>query len=198
MAKEVMLERGFAFGMTNGTLRASLFEDDVRDTILNQLNVITSIRNIQNVERVRTRGIEFSATASDAGVKGLDLTGNLTFTRPRILENAGDPLTVGKEWVRIPRVRLNLGAAYRPNDKWMASLAVRHSGRKFANTDNSDTNPDTFGGVSAFTVWDAKATYRVARNVEASFGIDNLSDEKYYVFHPYPGRTFFGELRATF
>lgn len=200
LAKEFTLERGFAVGMTTGTLRTSVFEDDIRDTILSQTNVtvVPNVTNIQNIDRVRTRGIEFSATANDLGVKGLDLTGNLAFTRSRIVENTNNPATVGKTWVRIPRVRLNLIGAYRPNEKWMTSLAVRHSGRKYANLDNSDINPDTFGGVSTFTVWDAKATYGVTKNVEASFGVDNLSNEKYYVFHPYPGRTFFGELRATF
>lgn len=200
LAKEFTVERGFAVGMTSGTLRTSVFEDDIDDTILSQTNVLVvpNVTNIQNIDRVRTRGIEFSATANDAGVRGLDLTANAAFTRSTILENPNNPATIGKNWVRIPRVRLNLIGAYRPNDKWMTSLAMRHSGRKFANLDNSDTHPDTFGGTSTFTVWDAKATYRLTKSIEASFGIDNLSDEKYFVFHPYPGRTFFGELRATF
>jgi iron complex outermembrane receptor protein len=29
-------------------------------------------------------------------------------------------------------------------------------------------------------------------------GIDNLSNKKYYVYHPYPGRTIVGELHASF
>jgi iron complex outermembrane receptor protein len=200
LAKEFTVERGFAFDMTAGTLRTSVFEDDIRDTILSQTNVtvVPNVTNIQNIDRVRTRGIEFSVTANDLGIKGFDLTGNLAYTRSKILENTNNPATVGKNWVRIPRVRMNLIGAYRPNEKWMTSLAVRHSGRKYVNLDNSDVNPDTFGGASTFTVWDAKATYRVAKNLEASFGIDNLTDERYYVFHPYPARTFFGELRATF
>ena len=200
LAKEFTAERGFAFDMTTGTLRTSVFEDDIRDTILSQTNVLVvpNVTNIQNVDRVRTRGIELSVTANDLGVKGFDLTGNLAYTRSKILENTNNPATVGKNWVRIPRVRMNLIGAYRPNEKWMTSLAVRHSGRKYVNLDNSDINPDTFGGASTFTVWDAKATYRVTKNVEASLGIDNLTDERYYVFHPYPARTFFGELRATF
>ncbi|MCO8649690.1 TonB-dependent receptor, partial [Burkholderia multivorans] len=52
-----------------------------------------------------------------------------------------------------------------------------------------------YGGTSAFTVVDVKARYRFDRHWTASVGIDNLTDRRYYVFHPYPGRTFYGELK---
>jgi len=47
-------------------------------------------------------------------------------------------------------------------------------------------------------VWDAKFKYRFTRKIDASFGIDNLTDKKYYVSHPYPGRSLVGELHASF
>jgi iron complex outermembrane recepter protein len=200
LAKEFTVERGFTAGNGSGTLRASVFEDDIRDTILSQTNVTVfpNVTNIQNIDRVRTRGIELSATANDVGLRGLDLTGNVEFIRSITLENANNPATVGKYWVRVPRTRLNLVGTYRSDEHWTTSLAVRHSGKKYGNLDNSDTNGDVFGGVSTYTVWDTKLSYRIAKYLEAAFGIDNLTNEKYYVFHPYPGRTFFGELRANF
>ncbi|MBI1891214.1 MAG: TonB-dependent receptor [Burkholderiales bacterium] len=199
-AKELSAERDFRFGASTGTVRISLFEDDIRDTILSQTNilVIPNVTNIQNIDRVRTRGIELYATANDFGMKGLDLTGSLTLARSKIIENINNPVVVGNDWVRVPRVRANLFATYRPNERWATSLGVRHSGRMYGNLDNSDVNHNTFGAVSAYTVWDAKATYRIAKNVEASFGIDNLTDARYYAYHPYPGRIFVGELRANF
>jgi iron complex outermembrane receptor protein len=98
----------------------------------------------------------------------------------------------------VPRVRANLIATYRPDDKWTASVAARHSGRKYATLENSDISPNTFGGVSSYTVWAVKATYRITRLLAASYGMNNLMGRQYYVYHPYPGRTFVGELHASF
>lgn len=200
LAKELTVEKGYAFDRTSGTLRVSVFEDDVRDTIYSQTNIVVfpNVTNIQNIDRVRTRGIEFSATANDVAMKGFDLTGNIAFSRAVILENAKNPATVGNNWVRVPRVRGSLIGTYRPDERLTTSLAVRYSGRQYGSIENNDVNPDTYGGTSSYTVWDAKASYRITKNIEASFGIDNLTNQKYYVFHPYPGRTLFGELRGSF
>ena len=199
-AKELSAEREYVWGATSGMLRVSLFEDDVRDTIYSQTNitVFPNVTNIQNIDRVRTRGIEFSASANDVAIKGFNLTGNLAFARAIILENTNNPATIGNTWVRVPRVRANLIGSYRSDERWMTSLALRYSGRQYSTLENSDINPDTYGGTSSYTTWDAKATYKIARYVDASFGVNNLTNEKYYVFHPYPGRTLFAELRASF
>lgn len=199
-AKELSAERDYSLDTTSGTLRISLFEDDVRDTIISQTNIVAipNVTNIQNIDRVRTRGIELQANANDLVWKGFDLSGSLTLSQSTILENANNPTLIGKDWVRVPRVRANLLGTYKPNASWSTSLGVRHSGRMYGSLDNSDTNGNTFGGVSSYTVWDAKVGYRFSKYVEASFGIDNLTDKRYYVYHPYPGRTFVGELRASF
>lgn len=199
-AKELSAERDFRFGNSTGMARLSLFEDDVRDTILSQTNILVfpSVTNIQNIDRVRTRGIELQANASDVAIKGLDLSGSLTFARAKILENTNNPATEGNDWVRVPRVRANLVATYRPDEQWKTSLGMRYARSMYANLDNSDVNHNTFGGISGYTVWDAKASYRISKNIEASFGIDNLTDKRYYVYHPYSGRTLIGELHASF
>ncbi len=199
-AKEFSAEKDIMSDIAAGHVRLSIFEDDIRDTIFRQTNiaVFQNHINIQNIDRVRTRGIELSTVFHDLGMRGIDVTANIAYARGVILANAADPSIVGNKWVRVPRVRANLIGSYRPNDKWMTSLAVRHSGRQYGTLENNDINPDTFGGVSSYTVWDAKVGYHVTKYLEASFGIDNLTDKKYYAHHPYPGRTFFGELRANF
>lgn len=199
LARELTAEKGFMFGGSSGSVRVSLFEDDIRDTILSQTNtlVFPNVTNIQNIDRVRTRGVELSASATDVGVSGFDLGGNIAFTRSIIVENTNNPITVGKNWVRIPRVRANLIATWRA-EQWTTSAAMRHAGREYANLDNSDINPDVYGGTSSYTVFDLKTRYAINRQIDVSFGVDNLLNRKYYVFHPYPGRTLFGELHANF
>jgi iron complex outermembrane receptor protein len=195
-SKELAAEREFGAG----SLRIALFEDDVRDTIYSQTNVLLfpQVSNIQNIDRVRTRGAEFSASASDVLVSGLDLNGNLSLSRSLILEDAANPALAGKRWVRVPCLRANLVASYRAGERWNASLALRRSGRQFSNLDNSDINPDTYGGTSSYTSADIKLGYRLAPGLEASLGINNLGNRHYFVFHPYPGRSLIGELRANF
>jgi iron complex outermembrane receptor protein len=200
LAKELTLETAFAFGASNGTVRASLFEDDVRDTILSQTNtqVLPNITNIQNIGRVRTRGLELAATVNDFLLRGLELGGNIAYAHSKTLENDNNPATVGKNWVRVPRWRGSVSATHHSGERWTNSVALRHSGRQYNTLDNSDINPNTYAGTSSYTVWDLKTNYRFHRHLEASFGINNLFDRKYYVFHPYPGRTLFGELHASF
>lgn len=197
-AKELSAETAVSALGGSGLLRASLFEDDIRDTILSQTNVFTNVTNIQNIDRVRSRGVELSGNIDDFMMRGLSLNGNVAFVRSVILENDSNPATVGNRWVRVPKIRANLIATLRSGERWINSLAVRHSGRQYNTLDNSDSNPDVYGGTSSYTVWDVKTRYRINRTLEASFGINNLFDRKYYVFHPYPGRSIFGELHASF
>lgn len=180
------------------TFRVSVFEDDIRNTILQQTNINTNVTNVQNIERVRTRGIEFAYTVSDVLIKGLNVDANLAFARSKTLKNSGNPAYEGKYWLRVPKVRGNVVATYKANARWAGMLAVRHSGRQYANADNSDVHPDTYGGVSRYTVWDTRITYTPNNHTEFALGIENLADKRYFVFHPYPGRTVLLEARLSY
>jgi iron complex outermembrane recepter protein len=183
-----------------GKLRASLFQDDVRDSIFSQTNVTVTpnITNVQNIDRVRTRGVETSFTVTMPGIESLSFDGSLAYTRARILENDNFPISVGKSWPRIPKWRGNVQAVWRPTQQWLSSLGVRYSGRMFNRLENDDINPDTYGGVSRFTMIDARVAYTTDSNIELAIGVDNLADERAYQSHPYPGRTGFVEARWSF
>jgi len=98
----------------------------------------------------------------------------------------------------VPRVRANLLAAYRPGNRWMASIGLRHSGRAYNDTYNLDANPNVYGGVSSFTFVDLRGSYQIHPRVELALGIDNVADARGYQAHPYPGRTVFTELRLGY
>ncbi|KPJ36104.1 TonB-dependent receptor [Burkholderia multivorans] len=180
-----------------GVVRASVFQSDLRDSIYSQTTVAgaSTVTNISNVDRVRVRGVELAFSGENVGLKGLAIDANVSASNAQILADAANPAYVGSRFPRIPRMRANLLASYRFDEHWLASVGVRYSGRQFNTLDNSDVNPDVYGGTSAFTVVDVKARYRFDRHWTASVGIDNLTDRRYYVFHPYPGRTFYGELK---
>lgn len=183
----------------NQQARVSIFQEDIRNTIYNQTNtaVVPNVTNTQNIQRMRARGIELAWSAQDVAVRGLKLEVNGSFVDMKVL--ASDNLaSVGKNWVRVPRVRANMLAAYRPDEKWMASLAMRYSGRQYYELDNSDINPNTFGGVSSQTLTDLRLAYQGAKTAELALGVDNIANRQSYVFHPMPGRTLFAELRLSY
>lgn len=184
----------------SSSLRLSLFEDDIRNAIFQQQQTIgaTTVTTVQNVKRVRTRGIETAFQGRDVLIAGVDLEASLAFTRARTLENPAFVASEGKNWPRVPRVRASVLGSYR-SGPWLTSLGVRHEGRQYGTLDNSDINPDTVGAVSSFTVVDVKLGYKLAKWGRLAVGVDNLADKRYYVGpHPYPGRTVYAEMRLTY
>ncbi|GAA4332364.1 TonB-dependent receptor [Pigmentiphaga soli] len=181
----------------NGVYRVSLFEDDVKNTIFSQTDttVLPNVTSFQNVDRVRSRGIETSYQGQDVGIKGLDLIANAAYTRSRILANDRNPASVGKYFYRIPLWRANVAGTYHIDDRASVTGAVRYSGRQYNTLTNEDSNPNVYGGTSTYAVADAKFTYRLNRHADLSLGIDNIFDKRYFVYHPYPGRTVYLETK---
>jgi iron complex outermembrane receptor protein len=77
-------------------------------------------------------------------------------------------------------------------------LAVRHSGQQFRTLNNSDVNGYAYMGVSPFTTVDFRARWQISPKLVAAFGIDNLNNDKFWNFHPYPQRSYTAELKANF
>jgi iron complex outermembrane recepter protein len=192
-AADFTVERAFAAGR----VRASVFQDDVRDSIFAQTNIAVTpnVTNVQNIERVRSRGVELELAAAPASIPAWTFSGNLAYVRTRILENANNATYVGNEWPRVPHWRGALQATWRPATAWLASFAARYSGRMYNRLENDDVNPDVYGGVSRLTMVDARLAYTAQQGVELAFGVDNLTDERAYQSHPYPGRTAYLEAR---
>jgi iron complex outermembrane recepter protein len=185
----------------NGLLRTTVFHEDTRDALYSQTNfsVLPTVTNIQNIDRIRTVGLELAYSASDVGttwgVKGLDLSSSLTYADAKITANAKNPASVGKRAPRVPDWRASFVATYKPTETWSTSVGLRYSGTQYSQLDNSDTNGMTYQGVSSYLVADVRARYRVAKQWTASVGIDNLNNATYWAFHPYTQRTFVAELK---
>lgn len=208
LAGELTAERRFEQGL----IRASLFHENKYDALISQTVTLnsqipydtgtcTNTRGcsfIQNIDHVRTRGIELATQWQDVMVHGLDLQGSATLTEAEVLRNDADPATVGNKPVRIPRSMWKAVATYHHGNHLTYSLAARYSGRQYNALDNSDSNPNTFGGASKFFIVDVKATYQFADRFTASIGVDNINNYKAYVFHPYPQRTGYVQLKFDY
>ncbi|MEW5887789.1 MAG: TonB-dependent receptor [Pseudomonadota bacterium] len=185
--------------LASGLLRLTLFRDAVRDALYSQTNtaVTPNVTSIQNVDHVRTDGIELAYTGENVGMRGLDVSGGVTYADSRIVRNDKNPASVGKRMPRIPDWRANLAATWRQSERLAWTLGLRHSGRQTNTLDNSDINPDTYGGTSRYTLWDAKLGWQMDKRLRLSLGVDNLFDRRVFVAHPYPGRTVVLELRGS-
>ncbi|SMC24348.1 iron complex outermembrane recepter protein [Andreprevotia lacus DSM 23236] len=198
---ELAFERAF----DNGKLRISLFEEHVRDALISQTaqypGVAAPTSFMQNVDATRQRGIEIVADQRDAFIAGLDLSGSITYVDARITANdryvpsMAGATSVGKRTPYIPDWRATAVATYRPNERWSFTLAGRYSGTQYATVDNTDTNAHTYMGFESFFVLDTRVQYRLDKQWTAAVGIDNINNRDYYLYHPFPQRTYYAELK---
>jgi iron complex outermembrane receptor protein len=195
----------------DGRVRLTLFRERTNDAIIAQTNMINATQSattFSNVDAIRMQGIELSADKDDVFIAGLQLFGSVTYVDSKILADAGwvgkNPLTgvpttvVGKRVPYVPDWRAKLGVTYRPNDSWAYTVAARYSGKQYSTLDNTDIVPHVYGAFDNFFVVDLKVHYNATKNLAFDFGIDNLFNEQYFLFHPFPGRTFVLAGKYTF
>lgn len=189
-------ELGLSRQLDHGHWRVSLYRDRIADSLYSQTDITVTpvVTSVQNIERMRSRGIEVEAGLHDLWIEGLDVSASAAFNDARTVRDRRYPLADGHWFPRMPRIRASVFADYRFAPQWDASLGIRHSGRQYGTLDNSD-HLDTYGAVSRFTVADAKLRWAFAPGWHAALGVDNLTNARYWVYHPYAGRTWFGELR---
>ena len=195
---ELTAERDLAGWGGEGLLRLTAFFERTRDALYSQTNVLAApnVTNIQNVDAIRTHGLELAYQAANVIVRGLDVGSSLTWTDSRITKNDKNPASVGKWQPRIPKWRASAVATYRPDDKWSFTLGARYSGRQFNTLDNSDGNGFVYQGTSRYFTTDLRVRYQISRQLSAAIGIDNLNNYQYWNFHPYPQRTYMAELKV--
>jgi iron complex outermembrane receptor protein len=202
-SQEIAIERKF----TDGKLRLSLFQEDVRDALISQSNFVppnTTVLTtfVTNVDATRSRGIEF-AWQKDVLIKALELFGSVIYVDPRIVSDpsfasATGTTANGKMIPNVAAWRSTLGATYRPDDIWAFTVAGRYQSKTYSTLDNTDTNPNVFQAFDPFLVVDTRVQYKLGNRGSIGFGIDNLNNAKYHLFHPFPQRTYVLQGRLTF
>lgn len=190
-AEDLTLEHRFE----QGHWRVSLFHYAIADSLYSQTNVTVTpaVTRVGNIDRVRIRGIEGAMHLRDVALPGLDIDASIAFNDATTLRDSAHPTADGKTFPRFPRVRAKLGLTWRFAPDWQFNLDGRHSGRQYASLDNTD-HLDTFGAISRFTVFDAKLRWKPAPRWTLSVGVDNFTDRRYWVYHPWPGRTLVASL----
>jgi len=183
----------------SGFVRLSVFEEDITSALLSQSAPLvvgspTLFSFVQNVGRPQVRGLEFVVDQYDAFIPGLELMGSLTAADGRIRQDNAFAAAVGKFIPGVPKLKANAVATYRPDDDWSFTLGARTSDRSFGTIDNSDPISQTYQGFAGYFVVDTRARYKIDANWNISVGVDNLNNDKYFLFHPFPQRTFVMEI----
>ncbi|MBX9711709.1 MAG: TonB-dependent receptor [Xanthobacteraceae bacterium] len=206
LSEEIAIERRFI----DGKVRLSFFNENSHNTLISQLGSITAANgavtaaaSVTNVDKTRTSGVELAAQKDNVLIDRLEVFGSITWADARVVN---DPTFVsttgttanGKRIPNIPEWRVTSGATYRPDALWSFTVAMRYASKQYSTLDNTDTVKNVFQAFDSYTVVDLRVQRKVTDNVTANFGIDNVNNAKYTLFHPFPERTYVADIRVKF
>lgn len=187
-------------------LRATFFQENTNGALIAQTNFVTGVAPttfVTNVDAIRNRGVELEAARQNVFVDRFDVSGSVTYVDSRILRDAGFASTTGttargKRVPYVPDWRVTLVGTYRFDEHWSWTVAARYSGKQYSTLDNTDIIPRVYGAFDKFLVVDTRIRCDTGGMASISFGIDNIGNEKYFLFHPFPGRTYLADARVRF
>ena len=191
----------------DGKIRLSLFQENTRDLLISQTTTLAGIATPQsvttNVDKVRSRGVELAWQKDNVIVRGLELFGSVTYVDSRTISDPTFVSTIGttatgKRAPNVPMWRTTFGGTYRPDENWALTLVGRYQSRIFATLDNIDTVQGVYQAFDPYLVFDTRIQYKINERGSLAFGIDNLTNEKYFLFHPFPQRTYLMQGKVTF
>lgn len=195
LSEELAIERHDDHGL----VRLSLFNESIKDALISQsgpitLNGISTIATfVQNVDRTLARGVEFALQRSDI-VKRVDLSGSVTYADAETRQDTAMPTAVGKLLPGVPRWKATLVATWRPTDQVSLTAAGRYSSRIYGTIDNSDIVGNTYQGFYKYMVVDLRAEFKVTKHWTLGLGVDNVNNDSYFLFHPFPQRSFNADM----
>jgi iron complex outermembrane receptor protein len=191
------VELALGYKDASGTVRLSLFNEIIDDALISQTNIASGISTayVQNVDRTRARGVELAAERRDV-LPRVDLQGSVTYADARTVEDAAFPAAVGKLLPSVPHWKITAVATWRPTERWTLTAAARYASRNYAALDNSDVVGNTYQGFYKYFVADVRATFKATDRITLGLGADNLTNTKYFLFHPFPQRSFTADVKC--
>ncbi len=205
----------FEYGLPRGYIRVNVFRDDIKDAIQQVQTLLSGViqNSFQNIDQTSTTGVELIFDQRRILGSKFDFMFNGTWMNAKVdkgpIVNFTDPTgtradfdLTGKQRIRLPHWRANFFGTYNATDAWDISLSGRYTSDSFNDLDNRDHINNVFGTQSDFFFMDFKTSYRFklqnGMKSRVSFGITNLNNDKAFVFHPYPQRTFLVEAAFSF
>jgi iron complex outermembrane receptor protein len=187
----------FTYNITDGQIGVGFFYNEIRDEIMNTTQQINGVEvsTFLGIDKTRAYGMQMTYKQNSVFELPLDLSLNGTWLDKIIKENDGREELVGKRWVRTSRWKINGAATYHVSPQLDTTVSVNYRGPQFANEDNSDEVDGVYGSSDEYLLVNLKAQYKQplsdGMTLKLSAGIDNVLNEDYYDYHPYPQRTYF-------
>jgi iron complex outermembrane receptor protein len=180
-----------------GSVRLSLFNEVIANALISQTGIVsgttTSATFVQNVDETRARGVELAVDRRDI-LPGIDVSGSLTFADAITSRNAIFPASVGKLLPSVPHWKGSAVVTWRPMERLSLTTGARFASRNWATLDNIDHNGNTWQGFARYFVVDVRAVYKLSDHLELAAGVDNVGNDRYFLFHPFPQRSYTASL----
>lgn len=198
LSEELAIERHDA----QGWVRLSFFNEAIRNALVSQSGPLpdgsgTIATFVQNVDRTRARGVELAFERSDI-VPRLDISGSVTYADARTMRDRAFPAAEGKLLPQVPHWKASLVATWRPTDQIALTAAGRYASRLYGTINNSDSVGNTYQGFYKYLVVDLRAEFKVSDHWTLGLGVDNVNNDKYFLFHPFPQRSFAADMTFRF
>ncbi|MEZ0244972.1 MAG: TonB-dependent receptor, partial [Sphingomonas sp.] len=194
-------ELAFEHHDAKGSVRLSLFDEVIDDALISQtgpLNGTATLATfVQNVDRTRARGVEVAFQRVNL-IPGVDVSGSVTYADAVTSANRALPASVGKLLPSVPRWKATLVGTWRPADGISLTAAARYTSRNWGTLDHSDVIGNTYQGFHRYFVVDLRAEFRVAPHMTLGLGVENAGNDRYFLFHPFPQRSFTADLTFKF
>jgi iron complex outermembrane receptor protein len=163
--------------------------------IYSQQTAIANTKLKINAGKARIRGIELAAASRLAS--WLELDANYAYIDSEMLENAADPLSVGKQLTDSPKNIAGIGLTTQQG-AWSGSLSARYVSHIFWNSQNTDVVEGVPGSYDAYTVVNAKLGYEFTKGVKGAVAINNLLNVTAYSYFLLPSRNVTAEMDFSF
>lgn len=175
----------------NGLVKAYWFHTIIEDMISTKPPLLSGGKSYYervNVGKARSQGYELSYI--QPFLYDLTLNTNYTKTYTKILENTIDPTVIDKHFAGIPENMVNASLIY-DNQHFYALLNYNYQSKIYNNSDNSDTVSNVYGSIDGVGIFNTKIGYRINKNVDFTFAINNLTDKEYYSYEKAEGRSWY-------
>ncbi|MEG3149565.1 TonB-dependent receptor [Sphingomonas sp. ZT3P38] len=194
LSEELAIERKDS----SGTMRLSLFNESIEDALISQSAILVpdlpAVNYVQNVDRTRARGIEFAVQRADFPVRRIDVSGSATYTDATTRKDTVFPAAEGKLLPSVPRWKATAVITWRPDDAVALTAAARYASRNWGTLDNIDVVGNTYQGFYKYFVVDLRANVRITDHYAFAIGVDNVNNDRYFLFHPFPQRSVHAEV----
>ncbi|WP_419181639.1 TonB-dependent receptor plug domain-containing protein [Novosphingobium mangrovi (ex Huang et al. 2023)] len=148
------------------TLSLTAFDNRLKDAIAN-VTIATNLRQRQNVNAIRARGIEASA---DLSLGQVSLTGSLAWTDAKVEASGIQFALDGMRPSQVPKLAASATLAWAPRSGWRLAATLRHVGMQYEDDLQTDILP-------AATTLDAYAQIPLAGPFSLVLRGENLTDE---------------------